>query len=243
MATRRTSRGATLTRDIIVAAAADVFQRDGLEGLTARKLAVELGVSQMAVYRHFRSLAELHGHLVDRVVQLHTPAMTGEGHWADWLHETFCSFRRVLLEHPGILPLLGTTAYVGENALMVVEQVLDVLHRAGFGADDAATAFHALISYTIGASTIEHVALASIRAATGEGAADSPWAPLVEQLSNPDAQRFRQVRAHALELARFASDERFEQGLRVIVAGLRDKLEASARRTSGGGGGSATPAG
>lgn len=48
-----------LTRDRIIDAAADIASRDGIDGLSMRRLADELGVSTMAAYRHVASRWEL----------------------------------------------------------------------------------------------------------------------------------------------------------------------------------------
>ena len=64
---RRSGRAA-LSRDAILQAALAVADREGLAGLTLRKIAAELGASPMGVYRHFHNKAEILGELVDLVI-------------------------------------------------------------------------------------------------------------------------------------------------------------------------------
>src|SRR6516162_9598873 len=56
-----------LTRDAVVDRALELADSQGLDALTIRKLATELGVTPMALYWHFRSKDELLGGLVERV--------------------------------------------------------------------------------------------------------------------------------------------------------------------------------
>jgi AcrR family transcriptional regulator len=87
---------AVLSREAILRAALDVTDREGLEGLTLRKIAAELGASPMGVYRHFRNKAEILGELVDLVIGLYDVThqrADPDGAWEPW--ESYrCSARR-----------------------------------------------------------------------------------------------------------------------------------------------------
>jgi AcrR family transcriptional regulator len=48
-----------LTRERIVAAAADLIEREGQEALSARRLAAELGCEAMSLYHHVQNMGEL----------------------------------------------------------------------------------------------------------------------------------------------------------------------------------------
>ncbi|HZP66450.1 MAG TPA: TetR/AcrR family transcriptional regulator [Rudaea sp.] len=48
-----------LTRERIVAAAADLIEREGIEALSARRLAAELGCEAMSLYHHVPNMGEL----------------------------------------------------------------------------------------------------------------------------------------------------------------------------------------
>jgi AcrR family transcriptional regulator len=54
-----------MTRDRIFAAAKTILNKDGIEGLTIRKVAQRAGMSPMAMYRHFADKDELLNALVD----------------------------------------------------------------------------------------------------------------------------------------------------------------------------------
>jgi AcrR family transcriptional regulator len=211
------NRKKPLTRERILKAATRVFEQSGPDALSARNLATELGVSQMAVYRHFDSMDDLHGQLVDRVIrlqQLDMDRVTGDS-WSKQLESMFLGVRRALLANPGIMPLLGTTANVGENALQVVDSVLQVLDGAGFDGEAAATSFHVLLSYTLGSCGIQSVALKS------GGTSEETMKGLAEQLADAS---FERVEEYAQELAAFMTEERFRQGLVLIIRGMKAEL-------------------
>ncbi len=56
-----------LSRAAVVDRALELADTDGLDALTIRRLATELGVTPMALYWHFRSKEELIAGLADRV--------------------------------------------------------------------------------------------------------------------------------------------------------------------------------
>jgi len=108
---------AKLSLQAILRTALSIADRDGLDGLTLRKIASELGASPMSVYRHFRNKAEIVNGLVDRVVGDYDVTAHAEKDWRAWMRETFRQMRQALLAHPGIVPLLGTAAFAGSHPL------------------------------------------------------------------------------------------------------------------------------
>jgi AcrR family transcriptional regulator len=175
-----------LTRDAIWRTALAIADRDGLSGLTIRKIAAELGVSAMAVYRHFGSKLEIVDGLVDLVVADSDVTAHRAEDWRAWVRQTFTKMRRALLEHPGIMPLLGAAAFSGVEAGAVAARVITELREAGCG-ETSADLFHTLMSYTVGTVALESSAaagderfvagidriLASVRTASTPGIADA----------------------------------------------------------------------
>ena len=94
----------TLSREVILRAAIRVVDRDGLNGLTMRKLAAGLGASPMALYRYFRNKEELVDGLVDVVVGDYEVTEHDEADRRDWLCETFRLMHQGLCEHPAAGP-------------------------------------------------------------------------------------------------------------------------------------------
>ena len=211
-AAARSSRRQALSQDSILEAALVISQREGVEALSIRKLAAALGVTPMAVYHHFRSKQEILIGVIDRVVG--EAAVTEHGvprsRWQDWLRASFGAMHRALVEQPGVIPLLTDSLRAGPCALSVLDEVLGTLREAGLGRAEAVRGFQVLISYTVGAASLQAAARAADRerasrgaATPGEASADlSHLADVTDVLMDPTAR------------------DPFAAGLEVVLAGL-----------------------
>src|SRR3984957_19137169 len=122
---------ARLTRRTVVDRAMQLADAAGLDALTIRKLAQELGVTPMALYWHFRSKDELLDGLAERVwseidVDVHPGAS-----WPDQLRGLLESLLQVLRAHPAAPALLLHKETQDESFLRAPGPTLDVLRNAG----------------------------------------------------------------------------------------------------------------
>lgn len=129
---------AGLTRAVVLEAACALADRDGLDGLSMRRLASELGVEAMSLYNHVHSKQDVHAGLIDIVWSAVDPALDAAG-WREGLHRLFGSAHRAMLAHPWFFELSLTEG--GTARLGVIEATLTHLERGGIDTD---TAFHAL---------------------------------------------------------------------------------------------------
>ncbi len=154
MQTRPPMPRGTLSKDLILKAALEIIDQDGMDTLSLRKIAAHLGVSTMSLYRHYRNKAEIEVDIVDHVVGNYDVTNHAEEDWSAWVHNTYAHMREGLCAHPGLMALLDNaslnTAHNGSNALEVMEMVLHRLHEAGLEAKAAAQLFHILMSFMIG---------------------------------------------------------------------------------------------
>jgi AcrR family transcriptional regulator len=105
----------------------------GLEALTIRRLATELGVTPMALYWHFRSKDELLAALGDRVWTEVDIDVDPDADWPDQLRAVLESLVQMLRAHPCASALLLSGEKMrGEASLVVTETALAVLARGGF---------------------------------------------------------------------------------------------------------------
>jgi AcrR family transcriptional regulator len=121
-----------LTRSAVVERALQLADAGGLDALTIRKLAQELGVTPMALYWHFRSKDELLNGLADRVwseIDVNVEALAP---WPRQLRGLLESLVRVLRAHPAAPQLLLGSEKQDEAALRATEVTLEVLRGAGF---------------------------------------------------------------------------------------------------------------
>ncbi|WFB05898.1 TetR/AcrR family transcriptional regulator C-terminal domain-containing protein [Streptomyces sp. LX-29] len=189
----------------------------GLDGLTMRLIAQELGVRAPTLYWHIKNKQQLLDAMatlvyVEAAERLEPPR--GDLDWADRLADWARHLRRVMLNYrDGARVLAGT--YVNHPAVQgVSEQNLRTLLDAGFTLGEAAHGFTAVLHYTIG-YTIEEQAHSS--AAYGD---DNPYAP--ERIADGiDAERFPLTARAAGDLLGLAGDASFEQGLRIVLRGMR----------------------
>ncbi|MCP2165314.1 TetR/AcrR family transcriptional regulator C-terminal domain-containing protein [Goodfellowiella coeruleoviolacea] len=123
-----------LSRDQVLAAALRLVDRDGVAGLTMRRLGAELGVEAATLYYHVPNKADVLNALVDRaVVAALAAAPPGRpADWPVWLRELAVALRAELLRHPNLLPLAATRPVVAPAGLASVERVAAALCAAGF---------------------------------------------------------------------------------------------------------------
>lgn len=131
-APREESGRSRLTKSAVADRALALADAMGLDALTIRKLAQELGVTPMALYWHFRSKEELLEGLADRVWAEIGVDVDPAAPWPDQLRAMVESLVRVLREHPAAPQLLMNSDKQGEAALKVTEVALEVLRGAGF---------------------------------------------------------------------------------------------------------------
>lgn len=131
-APREESGRSRLSKRAVVDKALALADATGLDALTIRKLAQELGVTPMALYWHFRSKEELLDGLADRVWAEIDVNVDPAAPWPAQLRTMVESLVRVLREHPAAPQLLMNSDKQGENGLRVIEVALEVLRGAGF---------------------------------------------------------------------------------------------------------------
>jgi TetR/AcrR family tetracycline transcriptional repressor len=133
---------ARLTKSAVVDHALKLADSVGLEALTIRKLATELGVTPMALYWHFRSKEELLIGLVEHVWSEIDLDVDRTAPWPDQLRALFESLLAVLRAHPAAPKLLLDFNKQTEAILPPTELALEILRSAGFDAEYAAGITH-----------------------------------------------------------------------------------------------------
>ncbi|MGD0273818.1 MAG: TetR/AcrR family transcriptional regulator [Gaiellaceae bacterium] len=140
MATEAQSERKTLSRRTVVEAALAVGDSEGLEAISLRRLARDLGVTPMALYRYVDSKEGLLSAMIERAFEEFELPAGSEDDWREEMRALGRSFRRLLVAHPGVVALFAThpADNVSQNGARIVEVVLGVLRRAGFPPREAA---------------------------------------------------------------------------------------------------------
>ncbi len=129
---------ARLSKQAVVGRALALADTTGLDSLTIRRLATELGVTPMALYWHFRSKEELTDALADRIWGEISTDVDHAAPWPQQLRGLLESLVAVLRAHPSAAQLLVGSEKQVPAAREVTEVTLAVLQQAGFDARYAA---------------------------------------------------------------------------------------------------------
>ena len=140
---------AQLTRQRVVAAAIELADRDGIESISMRKLAQELGVEAMSLYTHVRNKDDLLDGMADAVVSEIPLSGGGEG-WRTVLRQMVLAARAVMLRHTWAPRTVETRAAPGPAALGYANAVIGILREGGFTVAQTHHALHILGSRLLG---------------------------------------------------------------------------------------------
>jgi AcrR family transcriptional regulator len=144
-----------LTRSMILQAALTIVDRDGVDGLSMRRLSSAVGRDPVMLYRHVPSKAALFDGVAEIVIA-QLAVDTTDPDWAGQLRTVAHDFRQLALTHPNVVPLLVTRPLatpLGQRPpgmLRPLEDVLTLLLSAGFSGDDALHIYRVLFSYLNG---------------------------------------------------------------------------------------------
>ena len=132
---------ARLTKAAVVDRALALVDKTGLDALTIRKLATELGVTPMALYWHFRSKDDLLEGLGERLWSEIDLTVDRAAPWTEQIRSLLESLLKVLRAHPAAPQLMLQTAKLNAPAqLNATELTLDILRTAGLSPEDASMA-------------------------------------------------------------------------------------------------------
>jgi len=145
-----------LTRDEIIDSALDLISREGIEAVTMRRLADEIGVTPMALYHHIPSKKQLLDLAVDRVGKDLHIAHDGR-HWMDQMRDYAMRWREELHRYPGVAGYLLRQDAPPSITWRVIDDAVSLFVDAGFDDRTAARAYAALASFVLARCDQEEV--------------------------------------------------------------------------------------
>jgi AcrR family transcriptional regulator len=123
--------------------------RDGIESLTMRKLADELGAGAMSLYHYVPNKDELLDAMVDMVFsEIELPSTDVD--WKTAMRQRALSTREALGRHPWAIGLMEGRTNHGTANLRVHNAVLGCLRAAGFSIEMTVHAYSVLDAYIYG---------------------------------------------------------------------------------------------
>jgi AcrR family transcriptional regulator len=216
-----TNGSGKITREVVLAAALEIIDRDGADALSMRRLAAALDRDAMIVYRHAANKAALLDGVAE-IVLAQLKVDSADPDWAGQLRAVARDYRRLALAHPHVVPLLVTRplatplALRPPGTLRPLEDILALLTRAGFTGPDALHIYRAIFGFLHGHILNE----------------------LQELIDNPDETddllrlglhrlpitEFPLLRSLAPALAAYDGAAELERGLDILLTGLAATL-------------------
>ena len=222
MATGATRRK-PLSKERVLNAAMALADSNGIEALSMRRLAQELGVEAMSLYNHVANKGEILDGIVDLAVsEIELP--TTEEEWEIAIRKCAISAHEAFLRHPWACSLVmspGSTEIGHSARLRYIEWLLRRLRDAGFSPDLTYHAYHALDSHILGFTMWQLGHLAAAKS-LGRG---QDFADLAERfVGEMRASGYPHLAEHAEQHVAAASEEdegEFEFVLDLILDGLK----------------------
>ncbi len=205
-----------LSREQVIDTAVRLLDEVGLEALSLRRVARELGVSAPTLYWHVTDKRALLDHVAERLLAdqwLATTPAAGQAWW-EWLHERALAQYRALVGHrDAALVLAGNRPT--PTSLPAVDAVVGTLVAGGFTAPEAFRAIIIVGNFVIGSAVEYHA----------ERARPSP-APVEPDAGGPDPDAFPHLAAvldagHVAGPAGADHEALVAEGLDLLIGGLR----------------------
>lgn len=194
-----------LSRDRIRDTALRLIDADGLDTLSMRRLAAELGVQAASLYSHYPTK----DHVLDAVANLLTRQVDAsgfaDGDWRTGLRTWARSYRDALASHPNAVPLVASGAGQRDDFLAMANAVHGGLVQAGWPPRYA----------TMIAGSVKYLVIGAASTPFASGFADDVQVYLDRY---PNLTQAHRLRADAERI----DHDSFELGLDALVRGLED---------------------
>jgi AcrR family transcriptional regulator len=217
-----------LSRELVLSAALELVDAEGLDALTMRRLGQVLGRDPMSLYRYAENRAALLDGVSEMVLN-ELAVFPADPDWKAQLRRIAHDLRLLALRHPNVIPLLVTrplSTPLGLRPLGTVrplEQILALLIDAGFAPTDALHVYRAYYGFLYG-----HI-LNELQEFVVDP--EENEALLRLGLHRLPAKDFPLLRALAPVLADYDGAAELDQGITILLYGLETQLHRAAAST------------
>ena len=211
-----------LSQAQIVQAALRIVQKDGVDGVSMRRLAAEFDTGPSSLYAHVASKDELLQLMFDEVCGLIDVPRLDPPRWKEQILEVARAGHRVLLDHNDLARAALATIPSGPHAMRISDAMLGMMLAGGIPPRVAAFAMDRIFLYI----TADAYEMSIWRSEIHETGGDQD--KVITELTDDLLAYFEQVpedlypniRKHARDMVGGGSDARFELGLELLVDGL-----------------------
>lgn len=222
----RTSSRRRLSKEIVLAGAVTLIERDGARALSMRSLGRELGVEAMSLYRYVPNFDALLDEVVAQAVHamLDDPQLAprDDDDWRAFLTRQAHGVRSIAVHQPEVFPLVATRTPSAPwirpplRSLRWVEEFLSGLLARGFADAGAVATYRSFTSFLLGHLLLE---------VSGRGVDTGP----VEQpeLEVPDEDTEDELAAYpaVARLTELLAEDHAEEEFQAALTALLDRLE------------------
>lgn len=153
---RKRGRPPATSPDAIAAAALRLAGREGIDAVTIRRLAADMGIAPMTLYSHARTKDEIIDLMTAAALESFEFELDPDAPWPAQLHAGFLALYETMRAHPVVVDLItGSGAMTGPAVDHVRETLLNAMEASGLPRQTAVDVFNTLGAYVVGVVTVE----------------------------------------------------------------------------------------
>ena len=214
-------RSPRISREEVVATARGIVDEDGVDRLTMRRLATEIGSTPMALYHHVRNKEELLLLLLDDHAERTLRRPEPPAQPRERIIVAAAAIHEALAACPWIVEVLTADDLMSASALWFVEQIVDGLVECGLTPERAVHGYRAIWYYTAGEIVVRATAARRRAAADADADADADRATYRERVfADLDPDELPRLAHVADNWAPLTAEDTYLDGLRALVDGL-----------------------
>ncbi|MFF0445899.1 TetR/AcrR family transcriptional regulator [Streptomyces sp. NPDC004609] len=222
----RPARGPRPTLDLerIARAGIEIADSAGLADVSMQRVAAQLGVTKMALYRYVPGKAELVALMVETAIGPYPAAKAGRGGWREQLEEWARQLIDVFHRHSWVLDATVGPRITGPGELSWLERAVSALDGTGLSGTERMDAAVLLVGHVRGITQ-------QARAAGPAGNSEAQLGALLGGLMREHGERFPALAAALASAARTGGqDQAWEFGLQRILDGLAALIDQRTAR-------------
>jgi len=206
-----------VTRERSLAAAVALADAHGIEALTMRRLALELGVEAMSLYHHVANKTDILDGMVEVVfAEIQLPVEGAE--WRPAMRARAVSARAALMRHPWAIAIMNSRTAPGPATLRHHDAVIGCCRRAGYSVAESGHIFSLIDSYIYG-FVLQEVALPFDETSNLDAIVEGMMMPF----SPEEYPNLTEFTAEYILKPGYRYGDEFEYGLDIILDALQHR--------------------